>query len=420
MKLDASGGTIKSPKTYNKSVMANKFGKYTAKQIIAMASVLTILLLVCLAIVFTSKNTNGAKSVPLSKAKTGQSYWFFVNRQDSKAYIYNQNENTLMPYLKLNQGEDIQISNSGEMLAKTHSNIVEIANSNINPNFRKLYESPNTSDNVSVKWLPDNSGMLLVTSKIEDVDSDEPADLETTYSHDIFYINKDGTGLKKIFEYPESEGKIEIDSIDLARNEIYLGEIGEGGGRIAAATYDLTNGSLISKSDSGESAPIANGKVYKISSSAETGAAIISETNLDTGKNKVAYSAKNQNTTVNNNSQVTTGFGNLTVSADAKNIYFSEVQLAQKPNTELKQIDTLNGNTKTIYSPSPSDNQIAVETQASRADEVVALSWCADCIHGTKNNSFTYLYISPVSKPKTIYTAKNGPVLKSFQKIKII
>lgn len=384
---------------------------HAAKKTLFVSIVLVLLLCYVSNAIRQETQDKEAVIIPLAQLAPGKTFWHFLNFKELQSYLYDPSKETITPYLTLEKGDDVQISPNSDKITKSNSTVIETSSASINPRFKQVHRVPAGDTIVSLRWLPDNSGLIFATASINDAENEEFTMPEESYTNKVFYINYDGSGLRHIFTYFGNGGKIEIDKIDQQRNEIYIGENGEGGGRVAAAVYNLLDGRLVKALPGEQKTPIFRGEIYRIGTAPDTGIARITATNLLTDKQRVLYAAKHP----------TSGISTLNLSDDLGFIYFNELTPGQKSTTVLTRLDLKNNSTTAVYSPAKTD-QTMIEAQASDTDEVIALTWCGDCVsNAQKQYGFTYIYRNIRERNvKIIRKSTDGPILRSFQHITIV
>lgn len=395
----------------------SRVGRYLTRRMwlaVALVALLGVVLLIV--IVSVAVYVVGARNTG-RQLEVGQSYWIYVNKKEQQAYLFNPQTGKNIKYLKLSDGERIRVSPDGKKITRTRGNVVETATTAKTPDFVQIYADSDPSMELDASWLPDGSGMLVHAHKVTD-----PGDIPKNLSV-ITRIKADGSSPQKLIQYPIVWGSLVIDSVDMSRDELYVGETSEGGGRIATNVFRLSNGELLQKVKGSSTFPVVNGAGYSVTSIADpaTGRekAQLQSTDIHTLVAKVVYEAPlDMPGLATDGVAVRSGLGTLVLSSDQHTIYFNEIHIANNnTNSVLKAFDARNGRVRTVYT-TRQQRYIMIDTQTGSENGSVHLVWCGDCVATTHNKQgFKYIYIDKNGTTKTIQTVDYGPILQSFQPI---
>ena len=365
---------------------------------------------------FQAKQDNQTQLAQQEKQTYYAERWIYTDEQEKQVYSYDSSNNKSTPFIKLSEDERVGVSPDGKTLVRTRKNVVETAISTEKPEFKQIYADTDHSTNVSVTWLPDNSGFIVNAGKITK-SGQVPQSL-----HTITRIKADGSEPKMLFEYPVTYGGMSIEGVDLQRDELYLSESGEGGLRVPLGVYRLSDGAKLRhyEKNSDSVLSVTSGKAYMVKKIGDYKAekAQIIEISLDNGQEKVVYEtvATQGRSWLRNGSSFSDGIDvrTLKISKDGATLYFDEIHNFEKPVTKLKTLDLKSGNVKEFYTPTTVGTYITVETQTATPKGVFVRINCGGCATDENNKiGNEWVFIDPSSGKGQIIQKTNSDVYLS-------
>lgn len=135
-------------------------------------------------------------------------------------------------------------SPQGTYLSKATKDGLFVRKATSQEDYTKIFAiSEEEADSLSYIWYPDESGLLVVTTKDKSPNKGQdyyiPENYETVYS-----LNVDGKSKKKLFDHTETYGGAYLEAVNVTTGRFYWTMSGEGGPR-SFNVNDLATGKLL-------------------------------------------------------------------------------------------------------------------------------------------------------------------------------